>query len=105
MNALQQSLDGVSTRRRGGEGGFLATQSIDSANRTWVSGSVTAQSFHPSGLGKSKNYYMKYIHEDNIKRMDALQNYKSKFIPKSETEQKTYNQKFKHYMKLLEIEA
>lgn len=48
---------------------------------------------------------MKYIHEDNIKRMDALQNYKSKFIPKSETEQKTYNQKFKHYMKLLEIEA
>ena len=57
-----------------------------------------------TGLGKSKDYYEKYIHKDNQIRMQNQSKFKDKYIPKSETEQKTYHQKFKHYMKQLDIE-
>ena len=36
--------------------------------------------------------------------MQNQSKFKDKYIPKSETEQKTYHQKFKHYMKQLDIE-
>ena len=95
--------------RRGGGGGFLASDSIETANRTWQSNRSTLtggrnRGFQFSGLGKSKDYYEKYIHKDNQLRMMNQSRQKDKYIPKSETEQKTYHQKFKHYMKQLDIE-
>ena len=56
------------------------------------------------GLEKSKNYYMKFIHEDNKARIRASNDAVMRFIPQSKTEKKTYNQRFKHYMNQLELE-
>lgn len=56
------------------------------------------------GLEKSKNYYMKFIHEDNKTRIRASNEAVMRFIPQSKTEKKTYNQRFKHYMNQLEVE-
>ena len=50
------------------------------------------------GLAKSKNYYMKFIHEENNTRVKASNNATAKYIPQNETEKKTYEQRFKFYM-------
>lgn len=47
---------------------------------------------------------MKYIHEDNRARVRASNEAVMNFIPQSKTEQKTYSQRFKHYMNQLEQE-
>ena len=56
------------------------------------------------GLAKSKNYYMRYIHEENNLRVRASNDAVQRFIPQNRTEKKTYDQRFKHYMNQLDIE-
>ena len=63
---------------------------------------TSTQSNVPSANSAGKTYYMKYIHNENLERLQAAQKIKDKFIPKSKTENKTYHQKFNHYMKQLD---
>lgn len=43
------------------------------------------------GLAKSKNYYMKYIHEENNHRVRVSNDAVQRFIPQNRTEKKTYD--------------
>lgn len=116
MQVLQSSLDAVhNTRRRRGGGGFITDllhSSVDSSqrskilsmtqekfNKTFLSKDSKAPGTAHSGLGKSKEYYRKYIHDDNLQRLKHQNEFrKSRYVPQSLTEKKTFEEKFTHYM-------
>lgn len=57
------------------------------------------------GLSKSKAYYQKYIHNENVSRLRAQQKSKgARYIPQDMTEKKTFKEKFVHYMKQMDVE-
>jgi hypothetical protein len=121
MRLVQKSLDSTAPRNRHRarhHNRLFQSQAFDSMysrDSPWID-DVKQQKGLPSqakadflskavpGLEKSKNYYMKYIHEDNKARIRASNEAVMNFIPQSKTEKKTYNQRFKHYMNQLEQE-